>query len=223
LTPHADALLADVTASLQDRLALIKRDFEAPMVLGPAYFQERFSGRRLKGKPDLLLSVFRLHHADNIPRLLQEAYDLLEEGGVFLCAFFGGASLSELRRAFIETDLELRGGASPHIVPMVRLEDFAALLERSPFTLPVVDVDRHQVSLSVSELWATLRALGEKNTLPTRSQGCLSRFYFQKLEEKYQSLPTTVEIFYGIGWKVDPQTLKVLKPGSGQISLADIL
>ena len=59
--------------------------------------------------------------------------------GLLLAAFFGGQTLSELRAAIGQSEIETRGGISPRVSPMIDIRDAGTLLQRSGFALPVAD------------------------------------------------------------------------------------
>src|SRR5260221_181321 len=62
--------------------------------------------------------------------------------GLLRATLLAGQTLTELRMALAVAESELRGGASPRIIPFATLQDVGALLQRAGFALPVVDQDR---------------------------------------------------------------------------------
>jgi len=68
------------------------------------------------------------------------------------------------------------GAATPHVHPRIEPAGFTSLLSSASFTMPVVDVDRVQVSYeSLGDLVRDLRSMGATNILTARSRRPLSR------------------------------------------------
>ena len=65
----------------------------------------------------------------------------LRPDGLFLAALTGGETLTELRQSLFAAESEVRGGASPRVLPAADVRDLGALLQRAGFALPVVDRD----------------------------------------------------------------------------------
>ncbi|HEY2446463.1 MAG TPA: methyltransferase domain-containing protein [Rhizomicrobium sp.] len=125
---------------------------------------------------DLIVSVLSLHSVNDLPGTLVQIRRALAPDGLFLGALFGGETLNELRRAFATGESELRGGASPRVAPFADVRDAGALLQRAGFEMPVADLDRIVVQYSsFGSLVKDLRALGETNSLASRSRAPLRR------------------------------------------------
>lgn len=125
---------------------------------------------------DLLISFWGLHHVNDLPGALLQARYALKPDGLFLAALPGGASLAALRRAFIETESRILGGAQPHLHPYADVQDLAGLMQRAGFSLPVADSDilavRYQ---NPYRLLDDLRGMGEANVLTARPRQFLRR------------------------------------------------
>jgi hypothetical protein len=68
------------------------------------------------------------------------------------------------------------GIASPHVHPRIEAAALAPLLSHAGFVMPVVDVDRVQVSYSsLDRLITDLRRMGATNLLSARSRENLSK------------------------------------------------
>ena len=100
----------------------------------------------------------------------------LKPDGLFLAALPGGATLSELRAAFLNSEASLLGGVQPHIHPFADLQDLAGLMQRAGFALPVADSDmvavRYQEPLKLLD---DLRGMGEANVLTARPKHFMRR------------------------------------------------
>src|SRR4029079_17940529 len=99
----------------------------------------------------------------------------LKADSLALGALSGGDTLPVLRSAMRAAD-ECMGAASPHVHPRIEPSALAQLLSDAGFAMPVVDVDRVNVSYrSLADLLRDLRAMGATNTLSARSPIPLTR------------------------------------------------
>jgi NADH dehydrogenase [ubiquinone] 1 alpha subcomplex assembly factor 5 len=127
------------------------------------------------GSYDLCVAVGTLDTVNDLPGALLRIRFSLQEDSLFIGAFAGGDSLPRLRAAMRAADQQM-GGASPHMHPRVEPAAFSTLLEAAGFTMPVVDLDRIQVSYkSLWDLVRDLRAMGATNVLASRSRRPLTR------------------------------------------------
>ncbi|HLJ64527.1 MAG TPA: methyltransferase domain-containing protein, partial [Stellaceae bacterium] len=167
-TSEVDFLINEVTERLLERLQEIKRNFTFVLDLGcregrvarhvssrvvnldPAFaYAARAPGPRLVAEAealpfaprsfDLVTSILTLHWINDLPGALWQIREILKPDGLALGAFFGGETLYELRRAFIEAELALEGGAAPRVSPFADIRDLGGLLQRAGFALPVVE------------------------------------------------------------------------------------
>ena len=90
---------------------------------------------------DIVLSSLWMHWVNDIPDFLNSVRLALKPDGVFICSVFGGSTLEEFRHSFYLAELERKGGVSPHVSPLLRASDTAALMQQAKFSLPTVDVD----------------------------------------------------------------------------------
>jgi NADH dehydrogenase [ubiquinone] 1 alpha subcomplex assembly factor 5 len=95
---------------------------------------------------DLVLSAFSLHWVNDIPGLFAQIYKALKPDGLFMASLLGEQTLTELRECLHIAELELYGGVSARVSPMLTLQDAGGLLQRAGFALPVVDQDRLQIT-----------------------------------------------------------------------------
>ena len=155
----------------------------------------------------------------------------LKPDGLFLAAFPGSETLRELRHALLEAELELRGGMSPRLSPVVDLRAAAALMQRAGLALPVADLDR--ITVSYADPWRLvmeLRAMGEAAAL-VRHGGTLRRdvlaraldIYRREFSEPSGRVTATFDIIFLTGWKPHASQPKALSRGSASSSLAEIL
>jgi NADH dehydrogenase [ubiquinone] 1 alpha subcomplex assembly factor 5 len=181
---------------------------------------------------DLVTSVLTLQQVNDLPGALVQIRRALKPDGLFLGALFGGATLAELRQAFLEAEIECEGGASPRVAPFADVKDLGGLLQRAGFALPVTDVDAVEVTYpSALHLMRDLRGMGLTNALGDRRRTFLRRSTLERVGEIYQArfarpdgrVRATFEIITLTGWAPHPDQQKPLKPGSAKSSLADAL
>jgi SAM-dependent methyltransferase len=184
------------------------------------------------GSLDLVVSALALHFVNDLPGTLVQIRRALKPDGLFLAAMLGGETLTELRRAFAEAEVELEGGISPRVVPFPDLRDLGALLQRAGFALPVADIERLTVRYAtVFALMHDLRRMGATNALIERRRMPLRRATLLRMAEIYGRrfadpdgrLRATFEIVWLSGWAPDPSQQKPLQPGSAKMRLADAL
>ena len=134
---------------------------------------------------DLVISALALHWTNDLVGALIQARQALKEGGLFLGALLGGATLTELRQVLLEAEIEILGGAGPRVSPFADAADAAGLLSRAGLVEPVVDVDRVSVRYDHPlRLLADLRAMGETSVLAQRP-GPLRRAVVARASEIY--------------------------------------
>jgi SAM-dependent methyltransferase len=181
---------------------------------------------------DLAVSALALQDVNDLPGALSQIRRTLKPDGLFLGCLIGGASLRELRAALAEAESEIAGGVSPRIAPFADLRDMGGLLQRAGFALPVTDVETLTVRYPhLFALLADLRAMGATNALVERLRRPARRALFLRAAEIYARdnadadgrLRATFEIVFLSGWAPHESQQKPLKPGSGQISLAEVL
>lgn len=181
---------------------------------------------------DLFVSALPLHWANDLPGALVQIRRALRPDGLLLAALAGGATLTELRQSLIQAETELRGGASPRVLPFADVRDLGALLQRAGFALPVADRDVLTVRYdSAYALLADLRAMGGTNALAERDRRPATRRLFRRMAEIYAErfgdadgrIRATVEIVSLSGWAPHDSQQRPAARGSGRVSLADVL
>jgi SAM-dependent methyltransferase len=181
---------------------------------------------------DLVVSGLSLHLVNDLPGTLIQIRRALRPDGLLLAALLGGATLAELRAAFLVAEEETVGGASPRVAPFADVRDLGGLLQRAQFALPVVDADTVTVTYpDPLALMRELRAFGASNPLIERSRRPLRRATLARAMEVYTEryglpggrVPATFEIITLTAWSPHPSQPKPLRPGSATTSLADVL
>jgi SAM-dependent methyltransferase len=181
---------------------------------------------------DLVVSALALHWANDLPGVLSQIRRALKPDGLFLGAILGGGTLSELRWALTQAEIEVTGGAGPRVSPFAVAYDGASLLQRAGFALPVTDTDVATVRYEhPMRLLQDLRAMGETNVLIDRARRPLSRAVLARMCELYVErfcdadgrVRATFEIVTLTGWAPHASQQQPLKPGSARTRLADVL
>jgi SAM-dependent methyltransferase len=184
------------------------------------------------GRFDLVFSNLSLHWVNDLPGALAQIRHCLKPDGLFLAALLAGETLSELRRALIEAELAVAGGASPRVSPVADMRDLAGLLQRAGFALPVVDSDTVTVTYADAiRLMGDLRGMGETNATAARSRRPARRALFLEAASRYRDahgdaagrVPATFQVVYLTAWAPHESQQKPLRPGSATARLADAL
>jgi SAM-dependent methyltransferase len=184
------------------------------------------------GAFDLVLSVMELHWVNDLPGALIQIRRALKPDGLFVAAMLGGDTLVELRRALIEAETAVEGGASPRTSPVADVRDAGALLQRAGFALPVVDADTITVTYADAfGLMRDLRGMGETNATAARRRTPTRRATMLAAVARYSELyagpdgriPATFEVLTLTGWAPHAGQPHALRPGSAAARLADAL
>lgn len=185
-----------------------------------------------EAKVDLVASALALHWTNDLPGALVQINRSLRPDGLFLGALLGGESLTELRIAVTEAEIELCGGASPRLSPLADVRDVGGLMQRAGFALPVVDRETVIVTYdNAFRLIADLRGMGETNASLNRNAAIPPRAFWPRVAEIYHRrfaeadgrIPATFQVLYLSGWAPAANQQQPLRPGSARSSLADAL
>jgi SAM-dependent methyltransferase len=231
----ATALAADPIAAARVGLLIEAAPCEAAASSGAPALRLVADDERLPFAAEslnLIVSLLSLHWTNDLVGALIQIRRALKPDGLFLGAFLGGATLTELRQALLAAEVEVTGGAGPRVSPFADGLDAAGLLQRAGFALPVADVDRLTVLYHHPlKLMADLRAMGETNVLTDRPRRPLSRAVLARMCDIYAErfgrpdgrIPATFEIVSLTGWAPHASQPRPLKPGSAKMRLADAL
>lgn len=181
---------------------------------------------------DLVVSGLALQLVNDLPGTLAQIRNALRPDGLLLASLLGGATLRELREAWIVADDEITGGASPRVAPFADVRDLGALLQRAGFALPVVDSETVTVTYSSPlALMREIKAMGASNMLADRSRRPVTRELLSRAIEVYMErfarsggrVPATFEVLTVTAWAPHESQQKPLQPGSASARLADAL
>jgi hypothetical protein len=210
-----------------ERLALVQRRFGRALLIGcldPAW-PERLrelagevelpdpapaASERRSARYDLIVAIGTLDTVNDLPQALRSIRQAMQPDALFIGAMSGGDTLPQLRAAMRAAD-QVTGEASAHVHPRIEASAVAPLLSAAGFTMPVVDVDRVQVSYaSLDRLVGDLRAMGATNILAARSRRPLSRRAVAAAAETFvatgngERTVETFEILHFAAWSPPP-------------------
>jgi SAM-dependent methyltransferase len=227
------ALAASEAAEKID--TLVQTDLSAAMLSRTGGLRLVADEERLPFAPeslDLVVSSLALHWVNDLVGTLIQVRRALRPDGLFVGAFLGGATLTELRACLVEAEIRLRGGAGPRVSPFLDIGDAPGLLQRAGFALPVADTDLVSVTYDHPlKLLADLRAMGETSVLVERPRQPLTRgllelavgLYAERHARSDGRVTASFEILTLTGWAPHPDQQKPLRPGSAKTRLADAL
>lgn len=240
-------LLTRMGEDLVDRLAPILRDFSAPFDFGTpdAAFGKALAEARGWPAPeasdsfpapeshDLVLTGFALHRVNDLPGYMARLRRALKPDGLLVAAFPGGETLHELRASLLQAESEIRGSAGLRVFPMVDVRAGGQLLQRAGLALPVADSEKLTVRYDhLFALVKDLRAMGATASAlhrpgqPGLTRAILARaaqIYAERFSDADGRIRATFEIIWLSGWAPHESQQKPLKPGSAQVSLAEVL
>lgn len=224
------------------RLSLIKRDFKniVEISCGERIFENslfltphhtHFEILPLQEQSaDLIFHSFLLHYINDMPGVLAQIMRTLRPDGLFMGIFFGGESLVELKTCLMQAEIDLCGGASPYIAPLLSPQEAGMLLQRAGFQLPVVD--RERVTLYYPDLKTLLKDIqksGQNNPMWVKgkfSKSLMNRaetIYRKKYSNACGQLVVTLDILVMSGWAYHQNQQKPLLPGSAEVSLLEVI
>ena len=239
-------LLTRISSDLAERLQDVNRTFKRCLLIAPRGFEQtllaelpppRHPARIDTALPsehtrlsapaatyDLVIGVLGLGLASDPVGSLIEARTKLVPDGLLLASFLGGETLRELRSALYTLDTATRGSPAPRIHPAIGHVEAGQLMARAGLALPVIDVDRFTVRYrDLQTLVDDLRDAGLSSALAPQTplpKNALARLDHRQEDGRY---PTTYEILHLSGWHPHESQQKPLKPGSAQVSLADVM
>ena len=252
----ANFLAPIITETLLDRLAMVTRDFPRVLLIG-AHDEALIGHLRaatreltiLEAGPllaaasgaiageadaidlpfasfDLIVWPGGLDSVNDVPGALVRLRALLAPDGLLLGAFVGDGSLARLRRAV------MADGVRPiaRLHPQIDLAAMGNLLQRTGFTMPVVDVD--DLNVRYGDWFALVRDLRaaslSSRLVPappplTRDEAARIAVAFTDQADPDGRVAERFRLIHFSGWAPHPDQPKPAPRGSGKASLADAL
>ena len=229
---------------IEDRLKFVKKRFQKILIIcGNSYYWQKtfheadfISDDEILKFPskgyDLVIHGMSLHYSNDPIGQLIQCRSVMEKGGLLLGVFLGGQTLNELRQSIASAEIELTGGISPRVLPMIDIRDAGAFLMRAGFALPVADISMTTIDYQKPlDLLYDLRKMGETNVQKQRLKKFSHRKLFSLASEKYiesqnsktGNIKATFEFITITGWVPSQDQPKPLKRGSAKMRLADAL
>ena len=181
---------------------------------------------------DLITSALTLHWVNDLPGAISQIARCLKPDGLFLAAMFGGNTLAELRRSLFSAEAEISSRVYPRVSQFVNLRDLGDLLLRADLKLPVVDIDRVNVTYpNALALMSELRGMGESNAAHARPHHFTKssvlrgaqRHYSKDTPSRDSPITAQFDIIYLAAWKSHKGQPLPLAPGTASVSLAEAL
>ncbi|USO01153.1 MAG: hypothetical protein H6849_03570 [Alphaproteobacteria bacterium] len=168
LPDHIQNCYVQLIADLGERLSFVKRSFTRVCVLGdhlalvvkavracyphadihtvaiPSFVKKPLKNIDM-GSYDLVVDWERLHREEDPQEKLIQARNLLKDGGLYIGGCWGNETLHSFHKTLINTDLMVFDKAYQRLLPFIKPQSVAQLLQYASFSLPVCDWDRIQV------------------------------------------------------------------------------
>ncbi|MEN0002084.1 MAG: methyltransferase domain-containing protein [Pseudomonadota bacterium] len=248
----ADFLLQAIGDDLADRLGVVARQFSKTLLIAPDHpairqaVDARTSGAvhvideaamhdDVLGTDardfDLVVSIGQFHLMDDVPGMLVQLRERMTPDGLLIACVPGADTLANVRQAWIGAEAEASGGAAPRFLPLFDVRSVGGLLQRAGFALPVSDVEPLTVSYGrLQSVFADLRSMAGGNVLLASREAPLPRGVWRRLSTWMDTqtaggarLEVVFQLIWMSGWSPSADQPKPLKPGSAQVSLADVL
>ncbi len=185
-------------------------------------------------KYDAVISFLSMQFINDLPGHLKNILQFLVPDGLLLVCFVGGESLKSLRNAFLQVEMETMDGVSARIIPFIDVRTFGDLLHKVGYKMIVTDTQKHVYNYTnFDTILQDIRELGWANNLVKRSVKGVKKNFFKKVKDVYKNdnkdvqenkkYSVTYDIIWACCWSAGPNQPQPLKPGSAQISLADVL
>lgn len=181
---------------------------------------------------NLIISLFDIGITNDVPGFLKQITAHLAPDGLFIAAFVGGTSFTQLRAAWLEADATHLGGAVARVAPFIDIKDAGSLMQHAGFALPVIDKETLNLRYaSPMHLMAEIKSLAATNPLLSKPPKPVTKAHLAHAIQSYNDLAkdpdervrATLEIIWVSGWGPDEIQQKPLKPGSAKISLTKVL
>ena len=180
----------------------------------------------------LIFNPLTLHTVNDLPGALIQLRRALTPDGLFMASLIGENSLHELRQSLSESEIDICGGLSPRVAPMIGLQQMAGLMQRAGFSLPVADIQKITVTYDdPMKLLRDLRGMGENRPMIADKDFRTPAKLFQNMSDIYRRdftasdgrVTATFDIIHVMGWAPHNSQQKPLRAGSAKHSLADAL
>lgn len=158
---------------------------------------------------DLIIHNFCLHNLNNIESHIKKIFLFLKNDGLFMCNFFGGKTLNELRQSLILTDEKLFKGIYPRMSPTLKMVDIVDMFARIGFKEIVSDSIEYKIFYkNVFDLLIDIKGVGENTVFKNVKKGLKTKKYLDVLNKIYSNnfslknkIHSTCEVISITCWK----------------------
>lgn len=140
---------------------------------------------RVTDEQDLIIANLFLHHENDIIAKIASYKARLAKGGAVLITLLGGRTLTELRQILEQTELELSGGVSPRVIPMINLKDATSIMQAINFKQVITHSEVIRVEYDAFyQMLTHAKNIGQSNCLSRRNKKYVGRNFFGTAEQK---------------------------------------
>lgn len=156
----------------------------------------------------LIWSNVAIQWCNNLDRVFEHFYRVLQPEGLLMFSTFGPDTLKELRASMPHENTS--------VSRFIDMHDIGDALVRAGFQAPVLDVERYTLTYdSVKEVMRDLKSIGAHNATAGRAKGLKGRGFMRTLTENYAQFqqqdgkfPATFEVVFGHAWRGETQAKK---------------
>lgn len=136
---------------------------------------------------DLVISNLAFQWVDSLPRAFREVLRVLDKGGEFVFATFGRRTLQELREAYMDAYVEIKGVTPRHLHQFPAVHEVGDGLAKLDFQDVIVNVDRLKERYTDAfQLLKSLKSIGADNASCSASSGLGSRKILERMNQVYK-------------------------------------
>ena len=158
---------------------------------------------------DMLVSNLAYQWVSSLPKAFREVQRVLKNDGEFIFATFGRRTLQEMREAYGEAYLEIKGSEPEHFHLFPAVHELGDGLAKLGFEDAIITVDRLKERYDSSfHLLRSLKGIGAGSALRPSGMGLGNRRVLEKMDEIYrekfgqgEGVYATYEILFARGVK----------------------
>lgn len=158
---------------------------------------------------DMVVSNLAYQWVSSLPRAFKEVKRVLKNEGDFVFATFGRRTLQEMREAYIEAYMEIKGSEPEHLHLFPAVHELGDGLAKLGFEDAMISVDRLKEKYAGPlELLKNLKGIGAGNAFRPSNTGLGGRRVMERMDEIYREkfsvsdgVYATFEILFAKGVK----------------------
>ena len=146
---------------------------------------------------NLVISNLAFQWVNSLPNTFKEILRVLEDGGEFIFSTFGWRTLQELREAYSEAYLEVKGKKPEHLHQFPAVHQIGDGLAKIGFQDAIVNVDRiKEVHKDAFALIKNMREIGASNVYRSDKSSLGNRQVLESMKRLYKEKFSTEEGVY---------------------------